>query len=489
MSLKSSEKVDTNVYELEIAVAGDKFEEAVNKAYNKQKNKIQLPGFRKGKAPKHMIEQYYGPEVFYEDAFEILYPEAVEEAVKEAGIEIVDSPFDVNVPEIGKDGVHFTLKVTVKPEVEIGEYKGLKATKSSLDVNDEEVETRINQMRERGARLVDASDRAIKDSDIAVIDFEGSVDGKPFEGGKAENYELTVGSNSFIPGFEDQLKGHKIGEEFDINVKFPEEYTEELAGKDASFKIKVNGIKQKELPDVDDEFAKDVSEFDTVEELRNDLKKQIADSKLEQAEHEVEDQLFDQLSKLVKAEIPPVMIEREIDDNINEFSYRMQSQGMDLDTYLKYTGMTREAFRDSLRERAENQVKLKLALDKIIELEKIEIEPSDVDAEYEKMAKQYGLEVDVVKKAIGENDISSTIKSTKAVDIVKAAAKITEEKPAAKKAATKTAAKAPAEKKDTKATPAKKAPAKKPAAKASETKTAAKKPAAKKPAAKKTEDK
>lgn len=473
MSLKSSEKVDTNIYQLEITVDADVFAKAVNDAYNKMKGRITLPGFRKGKAPKAMIEKYYGDEVFYEDAFEIVYPQAVQSALDEAKLTLVDTPTDVDIKTIGKDGADFTLKVTVKPEVEINDYKGLKATKPSLEVKEEEIDDQIRSMRERGARFVDASDREIKDGDIAVIDFDGYVDGKQFEGGKAENYELTIGSGSFIPGFEEQLIGHKNGDEFDVNVKFPDEYAEALAGKDAVFKIKVNGIKEKQLPDLDDDFAKDVSEFDTVDELRADLRKQIAESKLEQSEHSVEDQIFDQLTSLVKAEIPPVMIEHEIDDNINEFSYRLQSQGMDIKSYLRYTGMEMKDFRESVRDRAEKQVRLRLAIEKIAELENVEVLEEDIDKEYEKMAKEYGLEVDAVKKAVPADDLKATIKSDKAVKVIKDAAEITEEKPGKKPAAKKTAEKKPA---------ADKAPAK---TKTADKKPAAKKAPAKKPAAKK----
>ncbi|MEG1436006.1 MAG: trigger factor, partial [Oscillospiraceae bacterium] len=255
MSLKTSKKIDTNVYELEITIDAGAFEQAVQKAYHKLKNKIAVPGFRKGKAPRPMVEKMYGAEVFYEDAIDILYPEAVEGAVKEGDLKIVDMPYDVEVPEIGKDGALIKLKVTVSPEVELGDYKSLSATKAPVKVEDSEIDEQINQILERSARYISVDDRAVEDGDMVAIDFDGYVDGKAFEGGKAENYDLTIGSGAFIPGFEEQVIGHKIGENFDINITFPNEYAEALANKDAVFKIKINDIKQKELPEINDEFA------------------------------------------------------------------------------------------------------------------------------------------------------------------------------------------------------------------------------------------
>lgn len=485
MSLKTSKKIDTNVYELEISIDAGTFEQAVQKAYNKLKNKIAVPGFRKGKAPRAMVERLYGAEIFYEDAIDIVYPEMVEDAVKEGDLKIVDMPYDVEIPEVGKDGALIKLKVTVSPEVELGDYKSLKATKKPVEVEDEEIDEQINQMLERSARFISIEDRAVEDGDMVSINFEGFVDGKAFEGGKAENYDLTIGSSAFIPGFEEQLVGHNIGEEFDINVKFPKEYAENLADKDAVFKIKINEIKQKELPELNDEFAKDVSEFDTLAEFKADLRKQLETKKQDESEAQVDDQLLEQLAGLVKAEIPQAMIERRMDESVNEFAYRMQSQGMELDTYLNFTGMTKDDFRESLREKAETQVKINLALDKVVELEKIEASDEDIENEYKKFAEMYGIETDVVKKAIAQDEIISGVKTNKALEIIKKTAKITEEKSTEKKASAKKATETAAEKKPA----VKKTAAKKPAEKKDdEANPAAKKPAAKKTSPKKAEE-
>ena len=467
MSLKSSNKVETNTWELEIAIDGAAFEEAVNKAYLKQRKNITVHGFRKGKAPRSFIEKMYGEGVFYEDALEILYPDAVEEAVKEAGLEIVDTPFDLEVPEMGKDGVTLKLKVTVKPEIELGEYKGLKATKKSCKVSADEVKAELNRMLEQNARMVTVEDRAAKKDDITVIDFKGFVDGEAFEGGKAEGYELTLGSGQFIPGFEDQIIGHKTGEEFDVNVKFPKDYHEGLADKDAVFKIKLHEIKVKELPTLDDEFVKDVSDKDTVDELKKSIKADLEKSKKAAADNEVNNTLMEMVADGVKAEIPQAMIEKKIDSDIDEFAYRLQMQGLDLKTYLQYTGMDVEKFREGYKESAEKQVKLDLAIEKIIEVEKIEVLEAELEAEYKKFADAYNMDIEAVKKAVSVEGLTKELASKKAMDFVVDNAVVTEEKAAAKKTAAK---------KEDKADGEKKAAAKKPAAK----KTAEKKPAAKK---------
>ena len=512
MSLKSSEKIDTNLYELVIDVDGETFNNAINQAFQKQRKNITIPGFRKGKATRGMVERYYGEGVFYEDAFEIVYPDAVEEAVKEAGLEIVDNPFDVEFKEVGKDGLTFSLKATVKPEVEIGDYKSLELKKPIAEVTDEDVDAELATMQERGARFVEV-DREAKLDDMTVIDFEGFVDDVAFEGGKGEGYELTLGSGQFIPGFEDQIVGHKAGEEFDVNVKFPEDYVEELAAKDAVFKVKLNAIKEKQLPELDDDFAMDVSEYDTLDEYKEHIKEDLAKTKADAAEAEVDSQIFEKLAGLLKAEIPEVMFEHEVDNAVQDFGYQIQSQGLDLPTYLAYTGMTEEALRDSFRERAENQVKVRLALEKIAELEKFDVTDEDVDAQYNKLAEQYEMDVETIKSILPAEDIKKDVSTTKALDIVKENATITEvdanefiaesvaekieeagEKAEEKKPAKKTAAKKTTAKKaddGEKKPAAKKTTAKKTTAKKAddgEKKPAAKKTTAKKTTAKKADD-
>lgn len=463
MSLKSSNKVDTNVWELEVSVDGDTFKDAVTKAYLKQRKNITIPGFRKGKAPRAFIEKYYGDGVFYEDALEAIYPDAVASAIEEAKLEPVDTPYDLEIPEMGNDGVTMKFKVTVKPEVELGEYKGLKATKKSTKVMADEVKAELASMQEQNSTVSDVDDRAVKKNDIVVIDFEGFVDGKAFEGGKAEKYELTIGSNQFIPGFEDQIIGHKIGDKFDVNVKFPEDYQADLASKDAVFKIKLHGIKVKEVPALDDEFAKDVSEFDTLDELKKDIKKQLEKRKNDDAENELHNTLLEEVAKGIKAEIPEAMIEKTIDDDVNEYSYRLQSQGLKLETYLKYTGMDMKGFREGFKERAETQVRLNLALEKIIEKEKIEVTEEDIEAEYKKYADAYNMDIDTIKKAVSAESLKPELASRKAIDLIVDSAVVTEEK-----AAKKTAEKKPATKKTT----AKKPAAKKTSEKADDKKSA-----------------
>ena len=463
MSLKSSNKVDTNVWELEVSVDGDTFKDAVTKAYLKQRKNITIPGFRKGKAPRAFIEKYYGEGVFYEDALEAIYPDAVASAIEEAKLEPVDTPYDLEIPEMGNDGVTMKFKVTVKPEVELGEYKGLKATKKSTKVTADEVKAELARMQEQNSTVSDVDDRAVKKNDIVVIDFEGFVDGKAFEGGKAEKYELTIGSNQFIPGFEDQIIGHKIGDKFDVNVKFPEDYQADLASKDAVFKIKLHGIKVKEVPALDDEFANDVSEFDTLDELKKDIKKQLEKRKNDDAENELHNTLLEEVAKGIKAEIPEAMIEKTIDDDVNEYSYRLQSQGLKLETYLKYTGMDLKGFREGFKERAETQVRLNLALEKIIEKENIEVTEEDIEAEYKKYADAYNMDIDTIKKAVSAESLKPELASRKAIDLIVDSAVVTEEK-----AAKKTAEKKPATKKTT----AKKPAAKKTSEKADDKKSA-----------------
>lgn len=450
MSLKSSNKTDTNVYTLEIEIGAEPFKAAVLKAYNKAKNKIALPGFRKGKAPLAMIERFYGKDVFYEDALEIAFPEAVSDAYKEAGIEPVDSPKDVNVKSIGEDGVLFEMKVTVKPEdIKVKAYKGLEAEKAEAAVTPEEVDARIEAMRERNARTITVEDRAAAKGDIAVIDFEGFVDGKAFEGGKGSNYELELGSGQFIPGFEDQVIGHNAGESFDVNVKFPEEYqAEELAGKDATFKIKLHEVQYKELPELDDDFAKDVSEYDTLDELKDSIRKGIETNHEKQADQKVENDLIDQVVGGMKAEIPDAMIESRIEELVQDFQYRISQQGLKLEQYLQYMGMTMEQFKEQFREQADKQVKMRLAMEAIVAKESIEATEEEFEAEIKRIADAYQMEADKVKSLVDAAAVKKDLAVNKAIDFVKSKANIVagaaEEKKPAKKTTRKTTKKAAA---------------------------------------------
>lgn len=443
MSLKAATKLEeAGVYELEVAVDAAAFEDAVNKAYLKQKKNITVHGFRKGKAPRAFIERVYGPEVFYEDAIEAIYPQVVKEAVEESGLKTVYEPYDPKVEEMGKDGALIKVKVAVKPEVELGEYKGLQAEKAAVEVKDDEVDAEIEKLRERNARYISVEDRPAQEGDMAVIDFEGFVDGVAFDGGKGENFDLTLGSHQFIPGFEEQVAGHKAGESFEINVTFPEEYAEELKGKDATFKIKLHEIKQKELPELDDEFVKDVSEFDTLDELKADTKEKLLQHKQEHADEDFERAVLEQLPALVTAEIPQLMFDRAAQEEFDEFNYRLQSQGIDFDTYLNYTGMERDAMMAMYREQAETNVKTRLALEKIVELEKIEPSADEVEAEYAKLAETYKMDVEKIKNVVPTEDVSFNLAVRKAIEFLKDNAVPKKKKATRKK---KAAAEKPAE--------------------------------------------
>lgn len=500
--LKGTNKVDTNRYELEVSVDEKTFADACAQAYKKVGKKISIPGFRKGKAPRTIIEKYYGAEVFYEDALEILYPTAVQSALDESGLEMVSDKVDFDLVSMDKSGVEFKITITVKPEVTVKNYKGLKAEKVKTVVTDEEIDNQIKAVAERNARMITVDDRASAMDDTVVFDFEGFIDGKAFDGGKAEGYSLKLGSGQFIPGFEEQMVGKNTGDEFDVNVTFPQDYhSADCAGKDAVFKIKLHEIKVTELPEIDDEFAKDVSEFDTLDEYKADLKQKAAEYKDRSANDYVENQLIDAMLEGFEAEIPDEMVEHRVDENIRDFAYRLEMQGMNLDTYLKYAGGDMAAFRDTFKEQSLRQVKVRLALEKIAELEGIKAEQADTDAEYARYAEQYQMDVEQIKKAVPETEINKDIVVQKAIDFVRANAVITEvdtpteKKPAEKKAAAKktTAKKAADDKDDAEKKPtAKKTAAKKPAAKKTSDgdaeKPAAKKPAAKKAAAKKTEE-
>lgn len=443
MSLKSTEKTGTNEVTIELTIDAAAFADANVKAYNKVKKNIAVPGFRKGKAPKAFIEKYYGEGVFYDEALEIAFPDAYLAAVEEAGLEVVDNPFDVDIKTIGKDGVELSCKVTVKPEVEIGEYKGLKAEKEVVSVTAEEVDAEINKKLEDNARIVDVDDRAVAAGDIAVIDYEGFNDGVAFDGGKAENYELTIGSGQFIPGFEDQIIGHSVGESFDINVTFPEDYgAEDLAGKPVVFKINLNGIKVKEIPALDDEFVKDISEFDTVDELKADTEKNITERKQSAADEAFKSKLLDTVTDSVEGEIPQCMIEKAIDDLINDMDYRLRMQGLDFKTYLQYIGMDESAVRDTYKAQAEKDVKLMLAIEKIVALEGLEATEEEIAEHYQKFADAYGMKLEDIKNMVPEKTVKGDITSKKAIDLIVDNAKATKpRKAAAKKTAKKAAEK------------------------------------------------
>lgn len=419
MALKSSNKIDTNTYEVEVTVDADVFTEACKSAYLKQRKSIQIPGFRKGKATQGMIEKVYGEGAFYEEALEIVYPNAVQEAFDAAGLKVVDQPYDLEVPVMSKsEGVEMKMKVTTYPEVKLGEYKGLEAKMLDTEASDEDVENELKNMQDRNSRLVSVDDRAAEMGDTAEIDFEGFVDGVAFDGGKGENYPLELGSNSFIPGFEEQVAGHKVDEEFDVNVTFPEEYEASLAGKDAVFKCKIHEIKVKELPELDDEFAKDVSEFDTLDELKADLKKQISERKEKDAKVDFENQVLEQVVENMEVEVPECMNEQKCDEMIQDYSYRLQMQGIDLATYLQYLGQTMEQFKAQFAEGAKKQVLVSLALDAIVEAENIEATEEEIDAEIAKLAEQYNMDADQIKAAVPAEQLSKDIVTRKAVDFV-----------------------------------------------------------------------
>ncbi|MGN0527112.1 MAG: trigger factor [Acutalibacteraceae bacterium] len=465
MSLKSCEKVETNIYALELSMEGDAFKDAVTKAYMANREKYNVPGFRKGKAPKHVIETYYGKEVFLYDAIDAEYGALYEEAVKEAGITPVSAPFDDELTEIGVDGFTVKLKVTVKPEIELKAYKGIKAEKEKVTVKKAEIKEEVEKALEKDSKLVTV-ERAAKKGDTANIDFEGFLDGVAFEGGKGEGYDLELGSGSFIPGFEEQIIGHKTGEEFDIDVTFPEDYgAEDLAGKAVVFKIKVNKLMKKELPKYDDEFVKDVSEFDTIADYEKSLEEEIKARKEAEATRSFENAVMETLISNVEGEIPEIMYEKEVDNQIQEFDYRLKSQGMGIEMYLQYLGMDMAALRESYKEGAVGQVKLRLALEKIVALENIEVSEEDLDAELKSYAEAYNMDLDQIKAIVPAEDVKMDLACRKAMDLVKENAVVAKKSTTKKKAEDTEEAPAEEEKKPAKKAPAKKAPAKKASAK------------------------
>lgn len=472
MTVKSCEKLEKSRVALTIETSAEEFEAAVNKAYLKMRGKINVPGFRVGKAPRKIIEKMYGAEVFYEEAVNIILPDAYEAAVKEQELNVVGYP-EVELESCTKDGVVFKCTVAVYPEVKLGQYKGLEAPKAEVKVAAADVNARLKEMADRNSRLVSV-DRAVKKGDTADIDFEGFDNGKAFDGGKGENFDLEIGSGSFVPGFEDQLIGMKAGEEKDIDITFPENYTPELAGKPVIFHVKINEVKVKEVPAIDDEFAKDVSEFDTLKDLKADIKKKMTAERTEAAQRAFEDVLMAKVAESVEAEIPTEMVELQAAQMTEGFKQQLAYQGIPFDQYLKMTNTTEADFTKQAYGPAEQQVKMDLAVKAIIDAEKLDATDDEVEAEMKNVADKYGMDLDTVKKYLRPEEVKEQVIREKVIKVVADSAKAVApaeekaeleaegeivEKPAKKPAAKKTTKKAEGEEK------AEKAPAKKPAAK------------------------
>lgn len=429
MNLISCEKLEKSMVELQFSIDAETFKAAVNNAFKREGKKYAIPGFRKGKAPRHMIEKMYGSDIFHYDAVNDLFPEAYEAAVKEAKIDVVGRPDPEVVSMSEADGVVLKVKVAVKPEVELGEYSGLTVTKEAKNVNEADVDAEVKRMQDRNGRLL-TREGAAENGDTVDIDFEGFVDGKAFEGGKAEHYSLVLGSGSFIPGFEDQVVGHSAGEEFDVNVKFPEEYgAAELAGKDATFKIKLHEVKYKELPALDDDFAKDVSEYDTLDELKNSIRNNIKTNLDKQAEQKVENDLMDQVITNMKADIPDAMVDSRIDELVQDFEYRISQQGLKLADYLKYMGMNIEQFRAQFKEQADKQVKMRLAMEAIVAKEGITASDEEFEEEVKRIADAYKMEADKVKSIVDAAAVKADLAINKAIDFVKEKANVVTAEP------------------------------------------------------------
>ena len=431
MNVKSVEKLEKSQVAVTVEVTAEEFEAAVQKAYLKMRNKISVPGFRPGKAPRKMIEKLYGEGVFYSDAVDAALPEAYTQAIGSSGLDVVGYPeVEIVDDQIGKDGFTFKATVAVYPEVELGQYKGVRAVKEEVKVTADDVKERLNQMAEREARLVSV-DRKVKKGDTAVIDFEGFKDGVPFEGGKGENFSLELGSGSFVPGFEEQVIGMKAGEEKDLDITFPENYHEDLAGKAVVFKVKVHEVKEKEVPAMDDEFAKDVSEFDTLKDLKADLKKKITEERQKDADRVFEENLMNQVAENITADIPDVMVENQAHQYLDNFKAQISRQ-FPYEEYKKMTGMDDAKLLEEAKEPALRQVKMDLATAAIIKAENIEASDEDVEAEFAKMAEQFGMDVEMVKKYLSKEQVHDQILTQKAVAVVVDSA--TAEKPAKKTA-------------------------------------------------------
>ena len=420
------EKLEKNMAKLTIEVSSEEFEKAIAKAYKKNKNKISMPGFRKGKAPRAMIEKMYGKGIFYEDAANSIIPDAYADAAKESELEIVAQPeIDVTQIESGKPFI-FTATVALKPEVTLGEYKGIEVEKKEVEVTDEEVEAEINKVRESNARMLDIDDRATQDGDTVLIDFDGYVDGKQFEGGKADDYSLVLGSHSFIDNFEEQLVGKNIGDDVEVNVTFPENYqAEELQGKPAVFKVKIKEIKVKELPELDDDFAQDVSNFDTIAEYKEDLKKKLTENKEEALKREREEAVIGKIIENAQMDIPEQMVDAQTRQMTQEFAQRLSSQGLSIDQYMQFTGLTPQKMIEELKPQALKRIQSGLVLEAVVAAENIETTEEELDKEIENMASMYQMEVDKLKEVIGEEEkkqISLDLAVQKAVEMVTSAA-------------------------------------------------------------------
>lgn len=426
MEIVSQNNTATNTYAVEFKFSAEEFEAAINTAYNQQKSKITVPGFRKGKAPRKVIETHYGANVFFEDAVNYLYNHNIEEVVEKTGLDVVDVQ-NTDVTDVSKEnGVSMKADIITKPEVEISDYKGIKVKKTVKTVTDEVVDEEINKMREKVARIVTVEGRAVQEGDTAVIDFEGFVDDVAFEGGKGEKFPLEIGSHTFIPGFEEQIVGKNVGDEFDVNVTFPEDYNaESLKGKPAVFKCKLHEIKAKEMPELDDDFVKDVSEKDTVDELKAEIREKLEKQFSDEAADAADNAIMDEMLGKMKAEIPEVMYERRIDEIAREWVSRTR---IDIKDYLKYTGMTMQQFRANFREPAKRQVELRLALEKIADLENIAVSQEDLDKEYADLSEQYKIDIEQVKAAIPVDTLTTDIKIEKALELVKDSAEIEEVK-------------------------------------------------------------
>ncbi len=416
------EKLEKSMAKLTIEVSAEEFNAAIDKAYKKNRNRIAMSGFRKGKAPRAMIEKMYGAGIFYEDAANIIIPDAYENAAKESELEIVSQP-EIAVEQIEKDKTFiFTATVATKPEVTLGDYKGIEVEKKTAEVTDEELTAEIDRVRESNSRMITVDDRATQDGDTVVIDFDGYVDGEQFQGGKAENYTLVLGSHSFIDNFEDQLVGKNIGDEVEVNVTFPEKYqAEELQGKPAVFKVKINEIKVKELPELDDDFAQDVSDFDTLDEYKNDLKSKLLENKEAALKRDKEETVIGKIIDNAQMEIPEPMVDMQTRQMAQEFAQRIQSQGLSLEQYMQFTGMTQQKMLDELKPQALKRIQSRLVLEAVVAAENIEISDEDVNKEIEEMAAMYQMEADKFKELVGDNEkkqISLDLAVQKAVDLV-----------------------------------------------------------------------